>query len=622
MMTTLPPQLVQPTGPFFPQFQQEEPSGPAFNTNTPPPPSSLPMIPDVYIKNEDRNRPKVDFNSVMVNGVFTPKITPLDEMESKDFSNMAFYRILTVEKQAESGGKALLRRALLCRLATSIDLQDNLLENLLDHILQNMNARKELALSWITQELLNEINIQDENNFNLEPESRYSQILSKLIESMDERLDSKDRSLSYLILETPVLTDDVFNLLSIYCTHPDKLTMGFSILRDITLYRPTYTDKALNILLNFTSYSDDNVRSTAIKLITNRLYIPDSKEDNISLLIEDYATKLLTSLYVLSADEPTDSVASETEQFTEDEIKRRLLLFLSLCTKKHDLLQGVVEVYIRGTPLVKKLVFSQTGGLIRSIGMGSPALMSLLTNMPKKGDAIVLHFLIALTENSKPTQFLISTIKSMYYKQQVDSRFLIPILTALDKSEILENLPKLITLHSSQLKTALLRLNNAPNLSPSELLISLHLIDTNEKTQLKKVIEAIQICFEQKSVFTHSVLAIVLQQLIDMSPLPPLVMRTIIQSISLYPKLIAFTMTLLSRLINKQIWNDKRLWEGFIKCCKITEPHSVPILLQIPAQQLESAIQIEPDIKNLLIDYCKDNATPLPSAVKSILGIQ
>jgi symplekin len=107
-----------------------------------------------------------------------------------------------------------------------------------------------------------------------------------------------------------------------------------------------------------------------------------------------------------------------------------------------------------------------------------------------------------------------------------------------------------------------------------------------------------------------------------MSPLPPLVMRTIIQTISLYPKLIGFTMTLLSRLITKQIWNDKRLWEGFIKCCKITEPHSLPILLQIPSQQLESALQIEPEIKTLLIDYCKANGTSLPSSVKSILGIQ
>lgn len=28
-------------------------------------------------------------------------------------------------------------------------------------------------------------------------------------------------------------------------------------------------------------------------------------------------------------------------------------------------------------------------------------------------------------------------------------------------------------------------------------------------------------------------------------------------------------MEILSRLIGKQVWNDKRLWEGFIKCCKV-----------------------------------------------------
>jgi hypothetical protein len=149
----------------------------------------------------------------------------------------------------------------------------------------------------------------------------------------------------------------------------------------------------------------------------------------------------------------------------------------------------VVEVYSRGSPLVKKLVFSQTGGLIRSIGMNSPALMNLLTNLPKKGEPIVLHFLTVLTESTKPSQFLVSTIRNIYYKQQADARFLVPIISALDKQEILENLSKLMTVPSSNLKTAMLRLNHTPNLSPSELLISLHLIDTNEKNQLKKVIE-------------------------------------------------------------------------------------------------------------------------------------
>jgi hypothetical protein len=331
-----------PTFPF-PQFL-EEPTGPAFNTPPPTIPDDLLIKPEI-MADRIQIRPRIDLSSVMVNGVFTPKLQTLEDSEYRELSNNAFFRILTVEKQAESGGKALLRRSLLCRLATSIDLQDNLLFTLLDHILENFNSRKELALSWITQELLEEVQTKEEEEYSHSEESRYNKILNRLIESLDNRIDSKDRSLSYLILETPILTDEVFNLLSNYCAQPDKFTMGFSILRDITLYRPTYTNKALDMLLNFTSHPDDLVRSTAVKLVTNRLYIGD-REDSISLLIEDYATKLLTTLYVLPADEQPDTESAFPEPFTEEEIKRRLLLFLSLCTKKQDLLQGYKYITI------------------------------------------------------------------------------------------------------------------------------------------------------------------------------------------------------------------------------------------------------------------------------------
>jgi symplekin len=107
-------------------------------------------------------------------------------------------------------------------------------------------------------------------------------------------------------------------------------------------------------------------------------------------------------------------------------------------------------------------------------------------------------------------------------------------------------------------------------------------------------------------------LAIVLQQLIDVSPLPALLMRTIIQTVHKYPKLTGFVMGLLARLITKQataprplpppplrpppapfsafshaggvgaqVWTDERLWQGWIKCCRSTTPHSYAVVLQV-----------------------------------------
>lgn len=69
---------------------------------------------------------------------------------------------------------------------------------------------------------------------------------------------------------------------------------------------------------------------------------------------------------------------------------------------------------------------------------------------------------------------------------------------------------------------------------PSELLVALHTIDP-AKVELKLVVKATSLCLDRKERYTQDVLAIVLQQLVDIIPLPTLLMRTILQSLSLYP---------------------------------------------------------------------------------------
>ena len=63
---------------------------------------------------------------------------------------------------------------------------------------------------------------------------------------------------------------------------------------------------------------------------------------------------------------------------------------------------------------------------------------------------------------------------------------------------------------------------------------------------------ACNLCFAEKSIYTQEVLAVVMQQLMDMNPLPTLLMRTVIQSLAMYPKLIGFVMNIMQRLIIKQ----------------------------------------------------------------------
>lgn len=110
-------------------------------------------------------------------------------------------------------------------------------------------------------------------------------------------------------------------------------------------------------------------------------------------------------------------------------------------------------------------------------------------------------------------------------------------------------------------------------ITPTELLVALHLIDTS-KADLKTVMKATSMCLNEKHIFTQEVLAVVLQQLMDQQQLPTLLMRTVIQALGSYPRLSGFVMNILQRLILKQVsvgkffkvkQTNKQLSEGY--CC-------------------------------------------------------
>ncbi len=64
---------------------------------------------------------------------------------------------------------------------------------------------------------------------------------------------------------------------------------------------------------------------------------------------------------------------------------------------------------------------------------------------------------------------------------------------------------------------------------------------------------ATSLCFAEKQIFTQEILAIVMQQLIDVTPIPILYMRTVIQSVTMYPKLTSFVIIMMQRLIGRQV---------------------------------------------------------------------
>lgn len=115
-------------------------------------------------------------------------------------------------------------------------------------------------------------------------------------------------------------------------------------------------------------------------------------------------------------------------------------------------------------------------------------------------------------------------------------------------------------------------------------------------------------CFAEKQIFTQEIVAVVMQQLMEMTPLPTLLMRTVIQSLALYPRLSGFVMNILQRLIVKQVWKHPKVWEGFVKCCERTQPQSFAVILQLPSTQLLEALKMAPNLRNPLVAHVESFA--------------
>ena len=53
---------------------------------------------------------------------------------------------------------------------------------------------------------------------------------------------------------------------------------------------------------------------------------------------------------------------------------------------------------------------------------------------------------------------------------------------------------------------------------------------------------ATTLCLNERTISTHDVLAVVIQQLVDTNPIPVFFMRTVLRALSFYPKMVAFVM--------------------------------------------------------------------------------
>jgi len=559
---------------------------------------------------------------------------PLTDPTRTTMLQNALQRILKAEKAAIVGGIPGARNKIISTLAAT--LSSDVRGILLDFIFDDLGSRADLAFSWLFEEYCFYQGFNPAASLvSKKPgdDTTYNEILCSLIRGVSVRRDlaqaERDSLLRRLYLESPIITDDAISLLKEFCQGEGGAAAlaGVTLMKDLVMKRPTKQLNFLNTLLEFCSHEDTAVRQTALGTVI-QLY----ERGELTNIIEEYSVMYLRFLLLAR---PPDMLFGEDRgrpllvtSWTEEIIRVCLHLYLAVLPRSPKLLSHLAEVYSATTGDIKRTVLRLLEPPIRHIGMESPDLLSLVENCPKGSETLVTRIIHILTERAAPTPELVNKVRDLYAKRVADVRFLIPVLSGLTRQEVTAALPKLIKLNPVVVKEVFNRLLGSGSsgqtaaLAPPDLMIALHNIEP-EKCDMKTVIKATGLCFQDKAVYTMEVLTIVLQQLMEQKEIPLLLMRTVIQSVTLYPNLIGFTMNILQRLIVKQVWKQKTLWEGFIKCCERTRPQSYRVLLQLPPPQLRLLLDSAAEMREPLLEhvqgFTESQRQHVPSSIMNVL---
>uniref|UniRef100_A0A3Q3XMB3 Uncharacterized protein n=1 Tax=Mola mola TaxID=94237 RepID=A0A3Q3XMB3_MOLML len=527
-------------------------------------------------------------------------VQPLSDSQIEALTSRAVKRILHSEKAIAESGMSHVRVKLLSRLVTQFE--GMMKEDVLGFILDDIRTRSDLAFSLLYQEYNMYLSQLPSGLLD-----SYDHCLYTLLSGLQEKPEQRDGLFTKLVLEAPVITESALEVIRRYCEDESRVYLGMTTLKELIIKRPSRQFQYLHVLLDLSSHEKEKVRTTALAFLKH-MYEKDQLRDYIEKFALNYMQLLVhpnPPSLLFGADKDTEVAAP----WTEDTVRQCLFLYLSLLPLNHRLVHELASVYTEAIADIKRSVLRAIEQPIRGMGMNSPELLLLVENCPKGAETLVTRCLHILTDKVPPSPELVERVRDLYHKRVPDVRFLIPVINGLEKNEVIQALPKLIKLNPIVVKEVFNRLLGTQHSK------------THQSCDYPKV--PTNLCFGEKNVYTSEVLAVVMQQLMEQNPLPILLMRTVIQSLTMYPRLGGFVMNILSRLIVKQVWKYPKVWEGFVKCCQRTKPQSYSVLLQLPPAQLTSVFERCPEMREPLLQHV-NSFTPhqqahIPASIMVVL---
>lgn len=489
-----------------------------------------------------------------------------------------------------------------------------------------------------------ELHDEDQVPLNIDP--AYERILVKLLDLVNEKHGATCDEFTRLVTDAPVLPSSIIDILDRCCRDPSRIKLGLNTLRDVILERyGADRERCLSLLLDYTNNEDEVLRGPAIRLVANKLFVECIGQ--VPQTIEEYATNTLKSA--------VDNIMKSSSSDDVNRLDRASLLLTALCGQKHDLLCIIASTYSHAPPSAQKILLSRAKDLAAHIGMSALPILkliegSLLTRDDREAEPsadenqkssddgledLALEVLRAsLKKFGKPTEEIVKSAR-IRYEINHNTNFIIAVLPGLRKEAIIRYLAAIVEASNAEEEKApsdkddgreeskavkksssfkdiigTLMGVHPPTLSPADLLIELHNIDPSPSASV-----AISACFELKSIFKQESVAKAVQQLLEKTVIPDLFMRTVHLARIFHPELETYlTETVMMKLIDKQVWRNAILWEGYLRYCSEIKERSVKSLLSLPVAQLEDALSRQQVLRTVFADLMSNpkNAKRIP----------
>eukprot|EP00871_Galdieria_phlegrea_P000151 jgi/Galph1/1136/GphlegSOOS_G5741.1 len=471
---------------------------------------------------------------------------------------------------------------------------------------------------------------------------RYKSLFYTFAREASRKLgQSEDSTFAKLYVQVPIIFQGAVDEVRTLVKDPSKTTAVLNALLETITERPGRDRfRFLKVVLDYAIHEDEVLRGPAIRLVSSRLYSMDSLSEAIESFAEQklfYALEQVkekqstvsqaTKASTRPLEESDGEVENQGDLWLQSMIGRYCGLYMVLSARKPSLLIDLLKALEQVNDQTMEIFQTYIPNLARVIDENSPALYDLVANHSPKATVFVLDLLDHLVDYGKKAspELVMAACKHFEDPRQSDSdiRYVIPFIDTFSKDDIVRLLPQLATLEATNLKKAISKIFSArsPVLQAAEFLVELHVIDPKEGiASLRNLINAIQCCFELKSIFTQDAVATALQQLVEKSPIPILLLRTVIQSLLQFPHLQNFIISVIfARLIDREVWEESHLWEGFIKACQMTVPRSVPVILRLPPQPLKDILSRSVTIQQAVKKYGQRMKDSIPSSLWSIL---